>query len=247
MTAAGTRAGTPAPGSPASSTSCIRCTATTSRSWRSRRCATDWIRRSVAPRPTASSLRERPARGCRPNETAVFRDLPDGPLSRGQPRDSGPSGRSRKTAVSFGRHPLAGLSRKLEAVGRGATLLRIQSVAHRLERHEREVVAVHRIHEVEDAGEPGAGVLALVPAAVIALGPEEALDALAENRIDERRAGGDQSEDRPRGLGRRARALALQHGVGVGLARLAPAAVGVLDRAEPGGGALDPAFAHVDP
>jgi len=57
---------------------------------------------------------------------------------------------------------LAGLTRELEAIGRGAAL-RIQTIADCLERQKGEVMAVHRVDEVEDPGEARARVLGLVP------------------------------------------------------------------------------------
>jgi hypothetical protein len=61
-----------------------------------------------------------------------------------------------------------------------------------------------------------------------------------------RRAGREQAEDGPRGLRRRCSGPGPSRRDRVGAAALAPAAVAVLDGAEPGGGLLDPALAHVD-
>src|SRR6185295_13701014 len=142
--------------------------------------------------------------------------------------------------------PLVGDVRQLEAVALRLRRPRLETVPHRLQGEAREVVAVHRVHQIKDAGEAGARVLLLVPAAVRTLHPEQPLDAAAHDGIGDRGARREKAEDGPRGLRRRARALGLRGGIAVGAAAFAPAAVGVLDRAEPRGRLLDPAFTHVD-
>ena len=104
------------------------------------------------------------------------------------------------------------------------------------QRLEREVAGIQVVAQVEHLGEAGAGPVLVVPATVAALGREQPVDAAAHGgraaRVVER-AGGDQAEERPRGLRRRGLAAPLQARIVVGEERLAPTAVLVLTREQP--------------
>src|SRR3974390_526156 len=97
--------------------------------------------------------------------------------------------------------------------------------------------------QVEDARETGAGREVLVPASVVALAIEQVFDAVlhAETR---RVAAGDQAQNGPSGLGGRAGSGG-EDALVVTLAAFAPAAVGVLNGAQPLAGAQDVRFAIV--
>src|SRR5262249_47181727 len=78
--------------------------------------------------------------------------------------------------------------------------------------HGREVVAVKVVFEVEDLREAGPRDGALAPAAIVARGGAEVLDAGPNGRAA-RLAGGEQAEQCPGGLRGRHRALARQRRV----------------------------------
>src|SRR6266571_7873726 len=112
------------------------------------------------------------------------------------------------------------------------------------ERADREDEPVQVVVDVEVAGESGAGVLRLVPAAVrpLVLGKpaDAALDAAGPSAAGGRGlAGGQQREQRPRGLRGRRLAAAGQRLVVIGAQVLAPAAVRVLMLLKPGDGSPD--------
>src|SRR5437763_16369337 len=85
----------------------------------------------------------------------------------------------------------------------------------RSQREQREVLAVEVVHQIEDAGEAGAGVPGLVPGSGFLLRLENVGNAFGD-RFAARVLGGEQSHDGPRGLRRRARADALGVGIAVG-------------------------------
>src|SRR5437016_14571312 len=72
------------------------------------------------------------------------------------------------------------------------------------ERHQREVVTVEVVAEVEVAREARAGEETLLPRAVRALRADEPVDATLDGGA-RRAIGGEQAEESPRGLRRRAR------------------------------------------
>ena len=106
---------------------------------------------------------------------------------------------------------------------------------------------VEVVVQVEVAREAGSGELRLVPGAVRALGFRQPADP-ALGGLAVALAGGEQREQRPRGLRRGGRALAGPgRRVVVGAQVLAPAAVGVLVRPQPGDRTADRRLARLDP
>src|SRR5205814_15438 len=112
------------------------------------------------------------------------------------------------------------------------------------ERHEREVVPVEVVAEVEVAREARAGEEALAPRALRALRAHEVVDAALHGRARDP-VRGHEAEERPRRLRGRALALPGERLVVVRGDRLAPAAVGVLARSQPLDGAAHPRCAQV--
>src|SRR5690349_16203150 len=109
--------------------------------------------------------------------------------------------------------------------GRALTLVERQ----RAQREDRRVEVVAQIEHLRESGR---GPVVVLPGAVVLLFREEVADAAAD-RLRVAVAGGEQRDERPRGLRRRRRALSLGGRVVVGVRQLAPAAVGVLVRADP--------------
>src|SRR5260370_16065704 len=107
------------------------------------------------------------------------------------------------------------------------------------EGHQREVMGVHVVAEVEMVGEAGTCELRLVPIAGIPLAFHEPGHA-AHNAVTEFIFTGNQSDNRPCALRACARSAALVREVRVAEAALAPSAVAVLHRLEPSRRALDP-------
>src|ERR1017187_9199683 len=97
--------------------------------------------------------------------------------------------------------------------------------------------------EVENPREPGPGGQVLIPASVAALGLEQVFDAVPHAEAGGI-AAGDQAQDGPGGLRRRA-GPGGEDAVDVALAAFAPAAVGVLNGAQPLATAQDMRFAIV--
>src|SRR5438445_718087 len=114
------------------------------------------------------------------------------------------------------------------------------------ERNQREVVPVEVVAEVEMTREARAGERTLLPGTVRALGADEPVDAALHGRA-RRPVGGQEPEERPGGLRRRALALPGERLVVVRGDRLAPAAVRVLVRRQPLDRAPHPGRAHVLP
>src|SRR5881628_2367181 len=112
------------------------------------------------------------------------------------------------------------------------------------ERHQREVVTVEVVAEVEVTREARPGEEALLPRAVRALRADEPVDAALHGGA-RRAIGGEQAEEGPRGLRRRTLALPGERYVVVRGHRLAPAAVGVLVGGEPLDGAPHVGRPHV--
>src|ERR1700674_2068552 len=92
-------------------------------------------------------------------------------------------------------------------------------------------VTVEVVVDVEVTGEPGSGVLRLIPGTATLPFLEEAATARARRVLAE--SGELQREHRPRGLRRRARPDAGEGLVDIGVARLAPAPIGILHLAHP--------------
>src|SRR5262249_47684706 len=106
------------------------------------------------------------------------------------------------------------------------------------EGHQRKVVPVEVVAEIEVTREAGAREEALRPRAVGPLGADEPVDAALDG-VALRSVGSEEAEERPRGLRGRALALPGETLVVVGGDRLAPAAVGVLVRTQPLDGTAD--------
>src|SRR5262245_2229567 len=111
-------------------------------------------------------------------------------------------------------------------------------VAIDAERPEGEVARVEVVLEVEHAREAGAVPEWIFPRPVRLLRAQQIIDAGLHGR-PRRRAGGEEGQQRPRRLAGRRRSAAGQLGALIALARLAPAAVGVLVADEPAHRALD--------
>src|SRR5215510_12850697 len=109
---------------------------------------------------------------------------------------------------------------------------------------EREVVGVEVVFQVEDPRESGSVPVGVIPRAVGSLRPQQVVDAAHDCRTAGT-AGGEEPEQRPRGLARRRLAHAGELVVVVALAGLAPAAVLVLVALEPPHRALDVFVARV--
>src|ERR1043166_363936 len=105
------------------------------------------------------------------------------------------------------------------------------------ERPQREVAGVEVVLEEEHAREARAVPEGIVPAAVLALGAQQVLDARLDRRA-RRRPDREEPQQRPRRLARDGRPAPGQLRLDVALARLAPPAVGVLVADQPAHRAL---------
>src|SRR5579885_625682 len=112
------------------------------------------------------------------------------------------------------------------------------------ERHQREVVSIEPVTEVEMARKAGAGKFVFVPRAGVVLPLGKPLDAPHERFTDAVLAG-EQTDNRPRGLGCGADSAAAPRRILIGERALAPSAVGILSRFQPIHRALDPRLIHV--
>src|SRR5262245_54701520 len=112
------------------------------------------------------------------------------------------------------------------------------------ERGKREVCRVEGVTEVKNLRETRGGPMGVLPRAVVELRGQEVLDA-APDRVGVPVAGREQGYQRPGRLGGRRGPMPLGRRVVVREGQLAPAAVGVLVRADPGRGFLVAALAQV--
>src|ERR1700687_4040882 len=111
-------------------------------------------------------------------------------------------------------------------------------------RHQRKVVRIEMVAQVEMVGETGAGELALLPVAALALALQEPLHAAHQVLTDPVLAG-DQPDHRPRGLRRRAGAASVPGRVLVAQTALAPSAVLALLGLEPVDRTFDPRLPRI--
>src|ERR1019366_7061564 len=93
------------------------------------------------------------------------------------------------------------------------------------QRQQREILPVHVVHQVKHSRKSRAGVERLIPGTVAALRLQQIGDTVLQ-RIVARVIGGEQSHHRPRCLRRRAWTNSLGVGIVVGIASLAPSAIG---------------------
>src|ERR1039457_2202491 len=120
--------------------------------------------------------------------------------------------------------------------------IRVRPGLHeRRQREQREIVFVQVIVQVEHFRNPRPGGQILPPASILALGSQQVFDAVLDARAGGV-ASGDQTQNRPRGLRRRARA-GREDAVIVAGAAFAPTAIRVLDGTQPLAGAQDVRFA----
>src|SRR5262249_27389334 len=112
------------------------------------------------------------------------------------------------------------------------------------QRHQRKVMRVELVVEIEVIWESVAGRLRLVPRAGIVLPGSQPANA-AQYRLGYLILAGEQRDQSPRGLRRGAGATPSPRAIGIGERALAPSAVFILLRLDPLDGALNPRLAHV--
>src|SRR2546429_2299973 len=120
----------------------------------------------------------------------------------------------------------------------------LQNVSIRRQREQRPGVAIHVVFQIENLRKTGAGRFLLGPGTVFVLRAGEILDAALQARTI-RIVECAEAHDRPRGLCRGARSLALENRIVVGVAAFAPAAVLVLDTFEPVASLEQPRLLHI--
>src|ERR1035441_2253872 len=129
---------------------------------------------------------------------------------------------SRSIQLSYGRAPRT-VSSSVQRAGR--------AISQAGQRQQGEIVPVHAVGEIENVGESSSGGGVFGPRAFGALAVHQELHAAAHG-AGIAQSGGAQPQDGPGGLGRATRRRH-ERVTAVAGARLAPAAIGVLDRAEP--------------
>src|SRR5436309_4535591 len=141
--------------------------------------------------------------------------------------------RPRESTTAIVQPPTASKGRSPGASGRSGMRAAVDS-----QRPEREILGVQMVLQVEDPRKARSVPERVFPRPVLALRPQQIIDAALDGRAT-RATRGKETKERPRGLTRNRLAHAGELVVVVALAGLAPAAVAVLMALEPAHRALD--------
>src|SRR6266852_8093771 len=125
------------------------------------------------------------------------------------------------------------------------TIRACDSLAEASKRHQREVMRVHLVAQIEVVRKTGARKLAVLPPSVVVL-PFFEPGHPAPRAFAELVLSGKHPDQCPRGLRRRACAFAFECRILVAEARLTPAAIGMLHRLEPFDRAFNPGLVRID-
>src|SRR5262245_27880385 len=148
--------------------------------------------------------------------------------------------RPRESTSAIVRPPTASKGRSAGASGRSGMRAAVDS-----QRPEREILGIQMVLQVEDTRKARPVPESVFPRAVVTLRPQEIVDTPLDGRAP-RAAGGEEAEERPRGLARDRFAHAGELVVLVALAGLAPPAVAVLMALEPAHRALHVLVTRID-